>query len=41
MDTKLKKRKLIVSFAVFFLSVSLILANGAVLLNRLVSMDNV
>ncbi|MCI8448276.1 MAG: hypothetical protein HFH30_07745, partial [Eubacterium sp.] len=40
MDTKLKKRKLIVSFAVFFLSVSLILANGAVLLNRLVSMDN-
>lgn len=40
MDTKLKKRKLIASFAVFFLSVSLILANGAVLLNRLVSMDN-
>lgn len=40
MDTKSKKRKRVISFAVFFVSVSLLLANGAVVLNRLLSMGD-
>lgn len=40
MDTRSKKRKQVISFAVFFLSVSLLLTNGAVVLRRLLSMGN-
>lgn len=35
MDTKWKKRKIIVSFAVFFLGVSLLILNGAIVAERL------
>ncbi len=39
MDIRLKKRKTIISFVIFFLSVSMMLANGALVLKRMMAVS--